>query len=284
MVAEPRGTTKVFCTGSPFGVAAQLPSASETTQCAASQVACRLPLANGHSPVTRKPPFSAMALALLVEGPQASTPRGSFLKISSAISGFRHDEIVEQTEVCAMHHAVEASALASSSMACTKATGEISSPPSERGTSMRNKRASCSASTRSGGNSRPASMRGAAAAMRGASACARATQSAVIRCSMERHLFCRRLLQCHYLYPRCSGGSTLLAMPELCRSRPCSFTGVCSFFEESLCAARANCMHSALPEFFAWRRRRFGRKPPAAFSKDARRSATGARTGRERGG
>src|SRR5690242_14843093 len=98
--------------------------------CAASQVACRLPLANGHSPKTRKPPGSAIALAfLLVDGPQASTPRGSFWKICAAILGASAEEIVEQTEVCATHQAVEASALASSSSAAMKATGETSSPP-----------------------------------------------------------------------------------------------------------------------------------------------------------
>src|SRR5579872_2923489 len=104
-------------------------------QWAASQVACRLPLANGQTPLTRKPPLSTMALPL-PDGPQASTPRGFFLKISSATFGFMALEMVEQTEVCPMHHAVEASALAISSIACTYSTGEISSPPSERGTSM----------------------------------------------------------------------------------------------------------------------------------------------------
>src|ERR1700739_2123583 len=97
--------------------------------CAASQVACRLPLANGHSPETRKPPGSATALAfLLVDGPQASTPRGSFLKISAATAGLNDDEIVEHTEHCATDQAVEASALASSSIAAMKAIGETSSP------------------------------------------------------------------------------------------------------------------------------------------------------------
>src|SRR4029077_21252478 len=115
--AERRGTTKVFCTGSPFESRRRLPPFWETTLGAESQWACRLPLANGHSPLTRKPPGSAMALALLVDGPQASTPRGSFLKIAAAICGFKHAEMVEQTEVCATHQAVEASALASSSMA-----------------------------------------------------------------------------------------------------------------------------------------------------------------------
>src|SRR6516162_2035654 len=130
MLAARRGTTKVFCTGSPLASRRKLPSGSETRLCAASQVACRLPLANGHSPLTRKPPGSATALAfLLVDGPQASTPRRSFLKISAATLGFNDAEIVEQTEVCATHHAVEASALASSSIAVMKAIGETSSPP-----------------------------------------------------------------------------------------------------------------------------------------------------------
>src|ERR1700741_334360 len=97
--------------------------------CAASQLACRLPPGDGHSPQTRKPPGSATALAfLLVDGPQANTPRRSFLKISAATAGFNDEEIVEQTEVCATHHAVEASALASSSIAAMKAIGETSSP------------------------------------------------------------------------------------------------------------------------------------------------------------
>src|SRR5581483_1506060 len=97
-------------------------------QWAASQVACRLPLANGHTPLTRKPPLSAIALPL-PEGPQAKTPRGFFLKISSATFGFMALGVVEQAEVFPMHQAVEASALAISSIACTYSTGEISSPP-----------------------------------------------------------------------------------------------------------------------------------------------------------
>src|SRR5262249_8943990 len=107
--------------------------------------------------------------------------------------GLRLDEMVEQTDVCATHQAVEASALASSSIAAMKATGELSPPRRERGTSMRNSRASCSASTISGGNSRPASMPAAAAASRGASARARSTQSAGIRWSIARHPLRRRM-------------------------------------------------------------------------------------------
>src|SRR6516162_11577529 len=102
MVAARRGTTKVFWTGSPFPSRRSVPSGSETKLCAASQLAWRLPLANGHSPDTRKPPDSAIALAfLLVDGPQASTPRGSFLKISAAMWGGNDEETVEHTDVCA---------------------------------------------------------------------------------------------------------------------------------------------------------------------------------------
>ncbi len=136
----------------------------------------------------RNPPLPAIALAPLADGPQASTPRGFFLKIVSAISGFRHAEIVEQTEVCAMHQAVEASALAISSIACMNSIGETSSPPSERGTSIRYMRAWCSASTRSAGSSRSASIRGAAAAMTGARSRALATQSTFARSSISVRL------------------------------------------------------------------------------------------------
>ena len=72
-------------------------------------------------------------------------------------------------------HAVLASVLAISSITCTNVGGSSSAPPSERGSSMRNKPASCSASVSGAGSRRSASARSAWTAMVGASLHTRAT-------------------------------------------------------------------------------------------------------------
>jgi len=84
---------------------------------------------------------------------------------------------IEQPELCAMHQAVLASPSAITHITWKKAARSSSAPPKERGRSMRDICASCSASSTSAGSPRAASMRGAAASSRGANARARAIQS-----------------------------------------------------------------------------------------------------------
>src|SRR3984885_2829034 len=100
MVALCRGTRKLLSTGLPAASRRGAPSDSTNGACAASQAAWRVPEDRGPATVTRKPPSSASALEVgAVEGPQASTPRGFFWKISSAISRLRLLATVEHTEV-----------------------------------------------------------------------------------------------------------------------------------------------------------------------------------------
>ena len=72
------------------------------------------------------------------------------------------------------HQAVEASALAMVSMTWKKVTGSVSIPLVERGSSRRNSCASCSLSSRAGGNRRVSSISFEAAAMSARRASARA--------------------------------------------------------------------------------------------------------------
>ena len=72
------------------------------------------------------------------------------------------------------HQAVEASALAMVSMTWKKVTGSVSIPLVERGNNRRNNCASCSLSSRVGGNRRVSSMSLEAAAMSARRASARA--------------------------------------------------------------------------------------------------------------
>src|SRR6516164_8334678 len=98
---------------------------------------------------------------------------------------------------------------------------------------MRNSRASCSASTTSGGNSRPASMRAAAAASAGASARALATQSALTRRSMIRPWGALVFSQYHYTrLPH------RMATAELDGHGFVLLTGLRQFLRETPCAVR----------------------------------------------
>jgi hypothetical protein len=77
------GTSMVRSTCRPLASSRGEPSACQIGQCAPSQVACRPPEANAHTPVTLYPPSHSTARTR-GPGPQASTARGSLPKISCA--------------------------------------------------------------------------------------------------------------------------------------------------------------------------------------------------------
>ena len=104
-------------------------------------------------------------------------PRGP-PKISRATSGFRCAAVIEQPEFWLTHHAALASALASSSITGTYCAGSNSAPPSECGSSMRNRPRSISASMIGSGRRALGIDLGRAAASAGAISRTRARYSA----------------------------------------------------------------------------------------------------------
>ena len=77
---------------------------------------CPMPLANGHEPVTRYPPSTAIARELVPGGPEATTASGG-PKTSCTTGGTKYPAARDDPDAWAMHHAVLASALAISSTA-----------------------------------------------------------------------------------------------------------------------------------------------------------------------
>jgi hypothetical protein len=104
-------------------------------------------------------------------------PRGP-PKISRAISGFKCTAVIEQPEFWLTHHAVLASVLAISSITGTYCAGNNSAPPSDFGSSMRNRPRSISASISFSGRRRSASISAEAATRDGAISCTRARYTA----------------------------------------------------------------------------------------------------------
>src|SRR5262245_43430745 len=109
-------------------------------------------------------------------GPQA-TSASRAPNTSRAILGSRNPAECELATACARHQAGLASAAAIVSITWLKVARSAAAPPSETGSKMWNRPASCIAASTSAGIRRSFSVRSAAASTMGASSRARATQS-----------------------------------------------------------------------------------------------------------
>ena len=119
------GTKKVHVV-EPGGIGTGAPFLSNTGAVRPSQVACRLPLDICHSPLTRWPPSTSSARAL-IGGPQLSAARGS-PQILRAASGATAQAVAAQPFIWPTHQAVLASSLPSASMARNQVPRSTSSP------------------------------------------------------------------------------------------------------------------------------------------------------------
>jgi hypothetical protein len=91
-----------------------------------------------------------------------------------------------------MHQAVLPSALAISSIAVMNVSGSISSPPTLRGSSILNRRASCNAARSFGVSAQPRSTAGASASISGCNCRALRTGSAVWLLAVGASMFITR--------------------------------------------------------------------------------------------